>query len=108
MGKRYNIDEIEEGMKLSEPVLNKHGQILLGTGIELKKKHIRILKSWNISFVYVVDNNHNKERIISKELLMKAVKDLKKIIKWKPDNDNEVALINACAKYLVMNVYENQ
>lgn len=106
MGSRINIENIEEGMVLSEPVLNKHGQVLLGTGIDLQKKHIRILKSWNISFVYIKDENQNENRKISKELMKLAVKDLKKIIKWKPINKNEVALINACAKYLVMNVYE--
>jgi hypothetical protein len=104
MAVRVNIEKIEDGMVLNEPVLNKHGQILLGKDIELKSKHIRILKSWNVQFVYIKKNDVSSENktVISKELLKMAVLDLKKIIKWIPENKYEVNLINACVKFNVL------
>lgn len=103
MAEQVTIDNIQDGMVLSEPVLNKHGQVLIGKDIKLENKHIRILKSWNVQFVYIKNNEKKADTDnISKELLKLAVLDLKKIIKWKPSNEYEVSFLNACIKYKVL------
>lgn len=45
--------ELRPGMKLAEDVFDRHGRLLLGTGLVLEDHHIRSLKLWGIPSVNV-------------------------------------------------------
>ncbi len=51
-----NIDEIKEGMTLSEDVINPQGLVLIKKDVELTEKHIKVLKRWGISTVAIADS----------------------------------------------------
>ncbi len=50
---RLSTKEIEPGMVLAAPVLNRYGQILLGKGVTLTPRHVGILKTWGIPHITV-------------------------------------------------------
>lgn len=53
MARVISCDEIEQGMILAQPILNKFGQILLPANVELQKKHSQLLKTWGITSVTI-------------------------------------------------------
>jgi hypothetical protein len=48
-----NVEDIEAGMVLTEPVIGRGGQILLGEGTALSQKHAEIFKKRGITLVEV-------------------------------------------------------
>ena len=50
---RVGIDEIKSGMILAQPVKNSQGVLLLEAGARIKKKNIRIFKSWGVTEIHV-------------------------------------------------------
>ncbi len=44
-----NIKDLKAGMILDQPIINKHGALLLDGGRELTDKHIEIFKTWGIT-----------------------------------------------------------
>lgn len=105
MAKVINIEKIEAGMNLAEPVLNKHGQILLPKGAEIKDNHKRILKSWNINYITIVELEDALDYIeVSPEIYKIAEKDLKQYLTWEPKNEMEIDLYKACVTYKAKNI----
>ncbi len=45
---RLSIDQLKPGMVTGEDVLGTHDRMLLGKGVELTEKHLRVLKMWGI------------------------------------------------------------
>jgi putative nucleotidyltransferase with HDIG domain len=45
---RLSIDQIKPGMLTGEDLVSANGRVLLGKGVELTEKHLRVLKMWNI------------------------------------------------------------
>lgn len=43
-----STDLLKEGMELETPVKNQHGQVLFGSGLVLKEKHIDMMLAWGI------------------------------------------------------------
>jgi hypothetical protein len=43
-----STDLLKEGMELESPVQNQHGQVLFGSGLVLKEKHIDMMLAWGI------------------------------------------------------------
>lgn len=85
MAKTINCDDIEEGMILAQPILNKFGQVLLPANVELQKKHSHLLKTWGISTVFIKnDDNANEEIEISEELRALILEHLNTVILWEP------------------------
>ena len=51
---RMSLDSLAPGMKLSKPVLNLHGVLLLQSGEVLTPRHMTLFKTWGIREVDVV------------------------------------------------------
>jgi hypothetical protein len=83
------IENIEDGMVLSEPILNNYGQTLMQSGVNLSEKHKKILKTWNVRLVTVKSDDNEEEFQISPELKILAEERLSKRLKWKPRNSIE-------------------
>ena len=50
---KTSVENLKPGMKLSKPVVNDSGMVLMGEGTELTQSSIDRLTSMNISGVYV-------------------------------------------------------
>ena len=50
---RINIADLKPGMVLAHSVRNHQGVMLLGAGVKITKKNIRIFKSWGVIDVFV-------------------------------------------------------
>ncbi len=99
------IDKVEEGMVLYEPVTNNFGQTLLSSGTELTQKHINMLKMWSISEINITtgDDKPQEESSISQELLEMARKTLDARMSWKPKNEMEEELVQLALESIVKN-----
>lgn len=86
------IDELEQGLKIAEPVMNNFGQILIPAGVIVTDRHIKVLKTWRIPHVYI-SGNDSDEVELSDELLNLAEIQVRKRIKWFPENKFEEELI---------------
>ncbi|MBN8574867.1 MAG: hypothetical protein J0M05_13210 [Candidatus Kapabacteria bacterium] len=93
MAKVISCDEIEQGMILAQPILNKFGQILLPANVELQKKHSQLLKTWGINSVSIKGvEGEDKEMEISEEMRALIEDTLKLKILWQPTNSFEKEL----------------
>jgi hypothetical protein len=100
MARIISISEIENGMILSEPVFNSSGQTLLSSGVELNQKHIKILKTWNITSLSIHnDDNNNSDNSISPEISKLAKEKVEQRMNWVPRNPIEIDLINTAEKF---------
>jgi len=105
MSQLKDIKKIEPGMILAEPVLNKHGQILLAAGAEVQTHHKRVLATWNIKFINIKDSDGDDEvKGISPELYKRAKSILEENLLWKPRNAEEFDLYNACVINIAWNI----
>lgn len=89
MAKVIQVEEIEEGMIVLEPVLNHFGQVLIPAGATLKENHKKILKTWNIRAISIKIEEQEEDNSISEELRSIAVGILKERMNWEPRNDYE-------------------
>lgn len=95
--KVISLNEITEGMQLAEPIINNFGQILLVKGTSLAEKHIKLLKTWNISRVSIIDDTDSEPRNISdygEDIQEMAKKILASRFTWIPRNEAEQDLYN--------------
>ncbi|MFW5701735.1 MAG: hypothetical protein ACOCX7_02180 [Bacteroidota bacterium] len=92
MAEIVQIDQIEEGMVLAEPIVNNFGQTLLPADIELSSKHVNILKTWNIRSVTVKGDATQEDFTLSEELRAKAKEHLAGRMKWEPRDKFEKEL----------------
>ncbi len=92
MPRTININEIEEGMVLSEPVINSYRQTLIKAGAKLKSSNISLLKTWNILKVRIKAEEDEDVSELGLELQKLSKERLEKRMKWKPRNENEKAL----------------
>ena len=44
-----NVNDLKPGMILDQPVINKHGTLLMDAGSKLAEKHITIFKTWGVT-----------------------------------------------------------
>ena len=88
------VEDIEDGMILAEPVLNKFGNVLLGVGAILSTSHITLFKTWNIQAVTIKSLEQEDNQEIGAEQRQKAALALTKRMKWYPRNDIEKDLYN--------------
>lgn len=79
---KITIDQIQEGMVVTENICGHSGQVLLGAGVELTEKHLRVLKTWGINVVSVEGDEsegENETELISlPESLIKEVEEMVK------------------------------
>ncbi|MDQ1265127.1 MAG: hypothetical protein QG635_277 [Bacteroidota bacterium] len=94
MASYLSVEDLEEGMELSEPILNSFGQVLIPEGATISERHINVLKTWNIKTVAVKSDEEEVEAEISEELKQLCMSKVQERIKWQPRNAHEKDLIN--------------
>jgi hypothetical protein len=99
MARIISIEEIKNGMILSEPVFNSSGQTLLPFGIEITEKHVKVLKTWNITSLSIHDDESNDINAISPEILNIAKEKVSSRMDWVPRNPIEIDLICTAEKF---------
>lgn len=87
------IDMVQPGVVLAEPITNTLGQTLINGGVELTAKHISLLRTWNIQFLKILDDENDKANEISETQMNFARDEFYKLLTWKPRNDAELDLI---------------
>jgi len=94
MNKIINIDELEVGQIVAEPVMNKFREVIISQGSYITDSHKLILKTWNINKITVITTNgtngemeqsNDNSNNISKE----ALNNLSKRCNWSPENQWE-------------------
>ncbi|HOV91463.1 MAG TPA: hypothetical protein PLC04_00055 [Candidatus Kapabacteria bacterium] len=105
------IDKIEDGMVLAEPVLNQFSQVLLPSGTTLNHFHSSILKKWNINYVFIYIQDNEEELTIPQELIESCKEEILAKLLWSPEQPIEKDLINItainCAKNKLNEHLEN-
>ncbi|HEY8965866.1 MAG TPA: hypothetical protein VIM58_05450 [Candidatus Methylacidiphilales bacterium] len=48
-----STEEVQVGMILEKDVKNSHGQVLIRSGMELKDRHLTLIRSWGVTEVVV-------------------------------------------------------
>lgn len=94
MSKEITISDIEEEMVLSDPIINKFGNVLIPAGASLKLSHKQLLKIWNIHSIKIVDSQIEEFDEISEEQREIATKILNGKIKWEARNKWEEDLLD--------------
>jgi hypothetical protein len=89
MANYIQIEKIEDGMILAEPIVNSYGQALLGAGTKLSHTHVRLLKTWNIRVVAVKSSDGEEEMQLSDEQKAIAEREIMKRMSWMPRNEIE-------------------
>lgn len=86
------INEIEDGMLLSNPLVGATGNTLLPVGAMLKKAMITRLKTWKIHFVEIVGED------VKKTLNSNELRD--HLLKLNSSNsEQQLCILNAIIKY---------
>jgi hypothetical protein len=75
-----NIEDLQTGMKLAEDLSNKFGQVLAKSGAEIKEVHLKMLKTWSIDGVLIMDENDTEIELKPEEkaIYMKKVASMMK------------------------------
>lgn len=85
--------ELTEGMVTAEPIINNFGQTLLPAAMEIRAKHIEMLKLWNVQAVYVKSDEQDDGLVFNDEVLQQSKELLFKRLAWEPRNALEEDLI---------------
>lgn len=102
------IDKIETGMELAEPVVNNFGQIMVPAGFEIKDKHIRLIKTWNISGIMIKGENDGDDIQISPQILESVKNRVEKRMSWKANNEIEKDLFNSVIRHLAIKAMKSR
>jgi hypothetical protein len=109
--KIINLNEITNGMQLAEPVINNFGQILMTKGTSLAERHIKLLKTWNISRVSIVDDIETEPQDVTgygEDIQEMARKILATRLIWIPRNEAEQDLYNMALIHTIKNIVEKR
>jgi hypothetical protein len=87
-------EEIEDGMVLAHPVLNGFRQVLLPAGTVLNRKHLTVLKTWNVYNISISVGNSEVIEKPPQELIDSSREIVLKTLSWSPRNMSEEDLIN--------------
>ncbi len=88
------LEDIEDGMILSEPAINKFGNTLLPAGATLKTSHSNLLKTWNIKTLCIKGDNLEEDAELTSEQIEQAKERLNGRMNWSPRNELEKDLYN--------------
>lgn len=101
MAKLINTNSIEEGMVIAKDVLNNNGFVIIPAGMKLTDRHRRVLKTWNVSQLYVVDEEaDDNPPIITTEIREICIQSIKQKIHWLPELEIENDLIESVIQRL--------
>ncbi len=87
MDRIVTVNELKEGMTISQPVKNRFGQLIIVSDQKIELKHLNVLKIWGIHSVTIEgesDNEYNQQ--INEEIRNEAERILQKRINWLPEN----------------------
>ncbi len=105
MMKTVNIEEIEIGQIVAEPVRNKFRQIILSQGSLITDSHKHILKTWNINQIKIITENGSEEDMATlNDISIEAHRIVSSRYNWVPTNKWEHDLINATVKKEIINL----
>jgi hypothetical protein len=97
------LEELQSGMVLADPVLNRWGQILLNKGCKLTPRHISVLKTWGVARVAVGNIEEGSELPrIDQETLTRAQKKVEKRLLWEPRTDFEKEIIQLAVRHTAL------
>lgn len=108
MPKTIPIAELQEGMILKNPVINKFGQVLLREGTELKLSHNRVLQLWGISFLTIETTEEVDSVEIDENIIAKSVEIINNRMKWEPRNKHEIDLYELTKKAVVSQILKGE
>lgn len=101
MAKLINTDNIEDGMVIAKDVLNNNGFVIIPAGMKLSDRHKRVLKTWNVSQLYVVDeDSDDNPPIITTEIRELCIQSIKQKVRWLPELEIENDLIESIIQRL--------
>ena len=102
------IEKIEDGMVLAEPVLNQFSQVLLPSGTILSNFHKNILKKWNINYVFIYRETNEDELGIPQELIDECKELVSSKLLWTPSNPIELDLVKTATTICASKKLNNQ
>ena len=105
MSNLIEIEKSEPGMILAAPILNRYGQVLLSTGVELMPSHLKMFKTWGIKLITVKGEEY-EEAVISEELKRKAEEIFASRITWEAKSDFERGLFEIGVKKIVSSLIQ--
>lgn len=108
MAKFINIDDLEEGMHLAEPIVNNFGQILLPPGVCIKESHKKLLRTWNVRVVAIRTDGDSDSANYSEELRAAARERAMKRFLWTAKSNFESDLFNVAVLQLCKTMSKNK
>ncbi len=103
-----DLDSVEEGQILSQPVMNNFGQVILPSATVLTARHIVVLKTWKIGSVQInrqgeedqEEYSYEGENILGEseqsdfndDIVKAATERLAGKLNWIPENEFEQEL----------------
>jgi hypothetical protein len=103
MSNLIEIEKSEPGMILAAPILNRYGQVLLSTGVELMPSHLKMFKTWGIKLI-TVKGEEFEETVITEDLKQKAEEIFSSRITWQVKSDFEKGLFEMGVKRILSNL----
>ncbi len=107
MARSVSIDELEIGMVLADPIYNNFGQILIGADSELTQRQIKVLKTWNVKYINIKDNQEEQPLELNPELIEMARERIRSRMDWEPRNYNEMDLFNTAVEFTARQLLNN-
>jgi len=95
------LEDFQVGMELAVPVKNSYNQVLLPANIVLEEKHQKILQTWGITEIRIIEKAGTAAQIKEAEEFYKG--KLGARLNWSPRNSHEEELLNVAASYLQSN-----
>jgi len=75
---KISLEEAEPSMIVAEEIVSPQGRMLLGEGVILTEKYIRILKTWGVNALIIEGEEEVIESIpLPTELLQQAAEEVK-------------------------------
>ena len=92
MSSLINVEELKPGMILAAPIMNRYGQILLNSGVELMPKHMKLFKTWGIKVITIKDDSTENAKIVNDDLKEEAKLKFANRLLWEPETPIEFDL----------------
>lgn len=108
MPKTIPTSELQEGMILKNPVVNKFGQVLLREGTELKLSHNRVLQLWGINFLTIETPDETDLVVIDENIIAKSLELVRNRMKWEPRNKHEMDLLELTKKSISQQIIKGE
>ena len=108
MPKTIQTSDLQEGMILKNPVVNKFGQVLLREGTELKLSHNRVLQLWGINFLTIEDTEETEAIVIDENIIAKSIEFIQHRMKWEPRNKHEMDLLELTKKAICQQIIKGE